>query len=90
MRLGQKAGRRSRQRESGRRGPRKTIAIFWDVTYGSMLTGVTSLMADRTGGVMSQLSGGHTRSRSDWGHQDAMLQSDGRLSGDAKRPILDE
>lgn len=25
-------------------------------TYGSMLTGVTSPMADRTGGVMSQLS----------------------------------
>lgn len=25
-------------------------------TYGSMLTGVGSLIADRTGGVMSQLS----------------------------------
>lgn len=26
------------------------------VTYGSMLTGVASLIADSTGGVMSQLS----------------------------------
>lgn len=33
-------------------------------TYGSMLTGVASLIAERTGGVMSQLSGGAATQKS--------------------------
>ena len=41
--------------------------MFRCSTYGSMLTGVTSLIADRTGGVMSQLSAGGGAQKVDWG-----------------------
>lgn len=42
---------------------RLMLAGFWN-THGSMLTGVASLIADRTGGVMSQLSEGAAKPHS--------------------------
>lgn len=39
------------------------VSRFWN-THGSMLTGVASLIADRTGGVMSQLSEGAAKPHS--------------------------